>query len=66
MDENNLPQSDWRDALLSLQELEEEEVTPAASAVPLGDTQPIAQVTDAASGETSELDRIMRELQNME
>ena len=66
MDENNLPQSDWRDALLSLQELEEEEVTPATSAVPLGDTQPIAQVTDAASGETSELDRIMRELQNME
>ena len=62
MDENNLPESDWRDILKSL-ELEEDQVS-AETAVPMGDTQPIPQMPKA--DETSELDRILRELKDME
>lgn len=66
MDENNLSQSDWRDALNSLGELEEEVQTPAAKPVPMGDTQPVPEIPKAVSEETSELDRILRELKEME
>ena len=65
MDENNQPQKDWRDALMSLDELQEAspaELEPVLS----GDTQPLPNISDAVPSQTAELDRIMQELRAME
>ena len=63
MDENNLPGDDWWNELMSQQE-PEEEITP--DDMPMGDTQAIPEMPKAVSEETSELERIMREFQQMD
>jgi UPF0755 protein len=66
MDENNQPQQDWRDALMSLNELPEDSLPATPEPILSGDTQPLPNIADAVPSQTAELDRIMQELQAME
>ena len=79
MDENNLPQENWLDELMSTPELEDEMPALVLEPVPEpeppapvprnlaeGDTQPLPEFPKASSEADEELERILREIKSME